>query len=303
MGGLTKAFIAKVALIIASVGLLLYWVISQVNSPHAQVFMPKGPIGEAQKSLFDITLILMLIVVVPVFLMVFYIAITYREQNTRSHYRPDWDHSKIAETIWWGFPLLIITILAVITWQSSHDLDPYRSLGNEAHTTRVQVIALQWRWLFIYPEQEVATINYLRFPESTPLELSITADAPMNSFWIPQLGGQIYAMPGMSTKLHLQADSTGTFQGSSSNLSGEGFADMRFKADAVSHDDFALWVREIHNSSPALDTANYEKIAASSTNTAEKSYILKDKDLYKAIINKYMSHHHACTVDCNMEGY
>lgn len=303
MGGITKGFIAKLALIVSSIILLLSWVVTQLSSPNALVFMPKGPIGEAQKALFDLALLLMLIVVVPVFILIFYVAITYREQNTRSRYRPEWDHSRIAEGVWWGFPLLIIAILAVITWQSSHDLDPYKPLGSEATSTRIQVVALQWRWLFIYPDQEVATINYVRFPNKTPVEFTITSDAPMNSFWIPELGGQIYAMPGMSTKLHLQANNSGTFQGSSANLSGEGFADMRFIAESTSEDAFTAWVKELHISSPPLTTESYAKISRTSTNRTAQSYILKDKDLYKTIINKYMTHsHHNCSgINCQKE--
>jgi cytochrome o ubiquinol oxidase subunit 2 len=153
---------------------------------------------------------------------------------------------------------------------------------------KIQVVALQWKWLFIYPEHNIASLNFFQFPEQTPLEFAITADAPMNSFWISQLGGQIYAMPGMNSKLHLIANETGEFRGSSANLSGEGFAGMHFIAKSSTHADFDQWVESVKSSSNTLDKESYRKLALPSKNNPPEIYVLKDIHLYNQIIMRYM---------------
>jgi cytochrome o ubiquinol oxidase subunit 2 len=230
----------------------------------------------------------MLIVVIPVFVLTFGIAWKYRASNTKAKYSPDWDHNRTAETIWWLIPTAIIGVLAIITWQSSHDLDPYKALDSARKPVTVQVVALQWKWLFIYPEQGIASVNMLEFPEDTPVNFEITGDAPMNSFWIPQLGGQVYAMAGMTTKLHLMADKPGNYDGSSANLSGQGFAGMRFTAKAVTQADFDAWTTSMRRSPTALTTSEYNNLAKPSENNAVKSYVATEPDLYDRIIMKYM---------------
>ena len=177
--------------------------------------------------------LLSLVVVIPVFAMTIYIVWRYRESNQKAKYSPDWDHNSKVETIWWLIPTLLIVVLSVVTWNSSHSLDPFKPIKSSVKPLRVQVIALQWKWLFIYPEQGVASTNILELPVDRPINFEVTADAPMNSFWIPQLGGQIYAMAGMSTQLHLMASEAGTYAGASANLSGKGFAKMKFDTKAV----------------------------------------------------------------------
>src|SRR5476649_775967 len=175
------------------------------------VLSPKGQIADKERHLIILATLLMLIVVVPVYVMMFVIAWKYREGNTKARYTPDWDHSNGLEFLWWAIPMAIIAVLSVITFKSSHELDPFKALSSTKPPITIQVVALQWKWLFIYPNQNIASVNYFRMPANTPVDFEITADSPMNSFWIPQLGGQIYAMPGMSTELHLMADGVGKY--------------------------------------------------------------------------------------------
>lgn len=253
------------------------------------VLNPEGQIGEKQRDLLVIATLLGLIVIVPVFVMTAMIAWKYRAGNTKAKYEPDWDHSRLFETIWWGVPIAIILVLGVITWKSSHDLDPYRALDSEVKPLRVQVIAMQWKWLFIYPEQQIASVNYLHIPEKTPINFEITSDAPMNAFWIPKLGSQVYAMSGMTTKLHLIANNTGTYQGSSANISGEGFADMVFTTKASSRDEFDIWVGQTQARSKSLDAASYDELARPAIAKENFAYSLGDDNLYDRVIMKYMA--------------
>jgi cytochrome o ubiquinol oxidase subunit 2 len=254
------------------------------------VLHPAGIIGEKQRNLLLFTTILAMFVVVPVFILTFFIAYKYRASNTKATYSPNWNTHRLLETLWWGIPCAIIFVLAVITWQSSHALDPYRPLDSTTKPVRVQVVALPWKWLFIYPDQQIATLNYLNVPEKTPINFEITADAPMNSFWVPALGGQVYAMSGMTTRLHLQANKPGTFAGVSANLSGEGFADMRFAVTAMKESDFTDWYKSLQNSSnKKLDTATYTTMAVPGTSVTIKDYRLENTELYNDIIMKYMT--------------
>lgn len=248
----------------------------------------KGLIARQQRDLMIIATMLMLLIVVPVFVLTFAIAWKYRAGNTSARYQPEWDHNRRLEMIWWGFPLLIITVLSVIIWKSSHQLDPYRPIASDLKPITIEVVALQWKWLFIYPEQDIATVNYVRFPAGRPVNFKITADAPMNSFWIPQLGGQVYAMAGMETKLHLMADESGRFDGSSANLSGEGFADMRFIAEATDDAAFRQWVAAAKKEQTSLDRQAYEDLRRPATEVGSRLYADSDETLYDTIIMKYM---------------
>jgi cytochrome o ubiquinol oxidase subunit 2 len=280
-----KYKIAVPLLLLAGLGTGAYFYLKDKN---LTVLNPKGTIAAEQRELLVITTLLMLIVVIPVFVMMFYFVWKYREGNTKAKYSPEWDHSHIFETIWWGLPMAIIGILAVITWQSSHKLDPYRPLESDVKPLKVQVVAMNWKWLFIYPEQDTASLNYLRIPEDTPINFEITADAPMNSFWIPSLGGQVYAMAGMSTKLHLLASERGVFEGSSANLSGQGFAGMRFKAESVSGEEFSNWIRTAQESGSPLTKSAYEELAKPSSYVRPAVYWLREPDLYDKVVMKYM---------------
>jgi len=277
-----------ILLLVAIAGVVIIAAIL-LNGHNMPVLNPQGTIADQQRSLIIFTVLLGLLVVIPVFIMLFSIAWKYREGNTKAKYAPDLDHSRLYETIWWGVPCIIILVLSVVAWKSSHDLDPYRPLVSNVKPVKIQVVSLQWKWLFIYPEQNVASVNFLQFPEDTPVNFEITSDAPMNSFWIPSLGGQVYAMSGMSTKLHLMADNIGEYRGSSANISGEGFAGMNFVAKASSKADFDTWINTNKNTATGLDMTEYEKLVAPSKNEKVKSYAVKQPDLYDKIIMKYMA--------------
>jgi cytochrome o ubiquinol oxidase subunit 2 len=252
------------------------------------VLNPKGLIAAKQSNLIQTATWLMLLIVVPVLIMTFVIAYKYRAKKNNSGYRPDWDYNFFAELLWWGLPCAIIFVLSIITWFSSHSLDPFRPLESDKKPLTIQVIALEWKWLFIYPEQKVACVNMVQFPVDTPVVFEITGDAPMNSFWIPQLAGQIYAMPGMRTKLNLLATATGSYQGSSANLSGEGFSGMRFQAKVSSEGQFIEWIEEVKKAKKALSFEEYKKLALPSQNNRVEFYTLQEADLMNKVIMGYM---------------
>lgn len=274
-------------LVLAAIG-VAFFLLKDTVLP---VLMPAGVVGEKERNLFIFTTLLGLLVVIPVLVMLFYVAWKYREGNTKAKYNPEWDKSKIIEAIWWGIPCVIILLLGIITYYSSHELDPFKPLRSETKPVKIQVVALQWKWLFIYPEHNIASVNDVRFPVNTPVNFELTSDAPMNSFWIPSLGSQIYAMSGMSTKLHLQANEVGEFDGSSANISGEGFASMRFIARSTTSADFSKWVSETKNTGESLDTQEYDTLHEPSIEKTYRYFVLKKPDLYDTIVMKYMGTH------------
>lgn len=255
------------------------------------VLNPKGIIADQERDLILLTFGLGLLVVIPVFIMLFTIAWKYRASNTKAVYQPEFGSHVGIEALWWGIPCAIILLLGIVTGISTHALDPYKPLNSSVQPVKIQVISLNWKWLFIYPDQGIATQNYITIPKDTPIDFSITSDAPMNSFWIPALAGQVYSMSGMSTQLHLMADSVGTYTGSSANISGEGFADMHFKVNAVNESDFMDWTNKMSHSTATtlLTSDSYKKLAEPSHDSSEKTYMLMDYNLYNEVIMKYMS--------------
>ncbi|MBF7690768.1 MULTISPECIES: ubiquinol oxidase subunit II [Acinetobacter] len=207
----------------------------------------KGPVAEGLSGLMMTAIYLMLLVVIPSIIMALWFGWKYRASNKDADYKPTWAHSTTIEIVVWGIPIIIIAILAWIAWWGSHQYDPYRPLNAESDkkTLDIQVIAEPYKWVFVYPEQQIATVNEIRFPEQTPVHFHITSDFTMNSFFIPQLAGQIYAMAGMQTHLHVLADETGIFRGFSANYSGYGFSQMHFKAHSVTQSDFDKWVSNV----------------------------------------------------------
>lgn len=271
-----------ILLFIAAAALTVWY----INGHNIAVLEPKGIIAIKERNLIITSTLLMLIVVIPVYILTLAFAWKYRADGKGKH-TPDWEDNTIAECCWWGVPLVIIIILAIITWKSSHELNPFRPIESNKKPVTIQAVALQWKWLFIYPEHGIATVNIVQFPEKTPLNFEITADAPMNSFWIPQLGGQIYAMPAMMAKLHLMANETGTYQGRSSNLSGHGFAGMGFKAISTSQKDFDQWIRKVRQSFNQLTFDEYEKLVKPASYVPAAYYSLPQSNLFHQIIDKY----------------
>lgn len=279
----------KVGAVFTLAALVLATAFVYLRTKNFPVLETAGPLAAQEKHLLIIASSMTLIVLIPVFFMITYISLKYRESNTKAKYNPDWDHNRLAETIWWGVPILLIAILAVITWHTSHTLDPFRPLASNTTPLKVQVVALEWKWLFIYPDEGVATVNYLEIPTGRPIDMEITADAPMNSLWIPQLSGQIYAMSGMSTQLHIQADKAGSYRGVSANISGKGFAGMHFAVQAVDANDFSHWVTKSQHSSNVLTHDLYhEKLAIPSENEPVAVYRNAQPNLYQLVLDHYM---------------
>lgn len=266
---------------------LIIFAVFYIDTHTIDVLNPKGMIGLKQRDLLITAASLMLIVIIPVFILTITFAWRYRAGNKKAKFTPEWSHSILAEAIWWGIPTIIIIFLAVITWRSSHELNPFKPIVAENEPITIQVVALDWKWLFIYPDHGIGTINFIQFPEQTPVNFEITADAPMNSFWIPQLGGQIYAMPNMRSKLHLIANEIGTFRGTSANINGKGFAGMFFTAKASSKEDFDQWVASVKRSPKELDAKEYERLVIPSQYDPVSLYKLKDDNLFDQIVMKY----------------
>lgn len=272
---------------IATVFIFLTVILSQFMI-FPVVLQPSGTVGVEQRNLFVAATVIMSLVVIPVFALLFFISWKYRASNKQAVYTPEWQSNRLLETLWWGVPIVIVVILSVIAYRSSHSLDPFRNLDSQTPAVKVQVVALQWKWLFIYPEHNVVSVNELVIPVSTPITFEITADAPMNSFWIPELGGQVYAMNGMKTELNLEASRVGNFKGVSSNISGEGFADMKFTVRSVDNGMFFDTMRQKHTDSSPMDMTRYEALAEPSVLTEPQWFRLADADLHNKIIHKYM---------------
>ena len=252
------------------------------------VLVPMGQIAAKERDLLVISTLLMLIIIIPVFFVTIWIAWKYRASNKKADYHPEWENNNWAEFAWWSIPCVIVAILSVMTWKSCHELNPFKPIVSTVAPLRIQVVALQWKWLFIYPDHKIASVNWVQFPKETPLDFEITADAPMNSFWIPQLGGQIYAMPAMRAKLHLIAHKEGVFTGSSANLSGKGFAGMNFKAKSCTKEEFESWVQNVKRAPEVLNQNTYDELAEPSENQPPTPYLLQVEDLFDRIIMKYM---------------
>ncbi|AXK53657.1 MULTISPECIES: ubiquinol oxidase subunit II [Pseudomonas] len=248
---------------------------------------PKGQVGLDERNLIITATILMLLVVVPVIIMTFAFAWKYRASNTDATYAPKWSHSTKIEIAVWLVPVLIIIALGYVTYKSTHALDPYRPLESDVKPVTIEVVAMDWKWLFIYPEQGIATVNKIVFPAHTPVNFRVTSDTVMNSFFIPGLGGQIYAMAGMTTKLHLIANQNTELEGISANYSGAGFTGMKFKAIATSQEDFDAWVNEVKKAPKQLDTAEYEALSKASQNNPVELYSAYAPNLFQTIIDKY----------------
>ncbi len=275
----------------------IVWYLSTLNF---EVLNPKGTIALQERNLIYLALLLSLIVVIPVFSLLIIFAYKYRENNPKKvDYKPDWDKNNLLEFSWWFFPAVLIAILGVITWNTSHSLNPFKPIDSKVQPIRVDVISLQWRWLFIYPAYKVATINYLPLPINTPIAFHLTSDAPMNSFWIPQLSGQIYAMPGMSTQLHIMATSDGNYRGLSANISGVGFANMSFVAAVRSSQAFQTIMKNISHSHQTLNYASFLKLAKPSLNSKVQSFSKVNPAIYDQLIMSYMTASHPTIINKN----
>ena len=271
-----------------------------------QVIYPAGDVASQQADILLISTFLMLLIIIPVMALTALFAWRFRASNTAVEHRPDWDHSTALELVIWSAPLLIIIALGAITWISTHTLDPYRPLDRlapgkpkavDAKPLEIDVVALDWKWLFIYPEQGIATVNTLALPTDREVRFRITSSSVMNSFYVPALAGQIYAMPGMETKLHAVLNRTGTFEGISANYSGAGFSGMRFTVHGVDEAGFAAWVARMKTGGKLLDRPAYLALERPSENSPARYWSSIDPALFHRVVNMCVRDGQPCMID------
>jgi cytochrome o ubiquinol oxidase subunit 2 len=248
------------------------------------VLDPQGPVGVAEKTILLNSLGIMLAIVIPTIVAILGVAWWFRASNTRAQYRPDWEYSGRIEMIVWAIPAMVVLLLGGIGWVGSHDLDPPKPLASSVKPVNVEVVSLDWKWLFIYPDQGIASVNRLVVPAGTPVSLHLTSATVMNSFFVPQLGSQIYTMAGMATRLNLQADKPGSYAGISAQFSGDGFPGMKFNYDAVSQGQFDGWIAAAKGQGPALDAAGYGALARESKNVVPYTYRAVTPGLFESIV-------------------
>ena len=259
--------------------------------PHpliAGVLDPRGPVAANELQLLQNATLVMLALIVPIIVLTLVFAWWFRAGNARAKRRPDWDYAGGLEVVNWMTPLMIVLFLGGMGWVASHDLDPAKPLPGNAPPLEVQVVSLDWKWLFIYPDAGVAAVNRLVVPAGRPLHLRLTSGTVMNSFFVPQLGSQIYTMAGMTTTLNLQADRPGTFPGRSFNISGDGFSDMRFNVDAVAPADYEAWLARTRAGAAPLDAAGYAALTRQGTH-APAAYRLAAPKLFDTILAASMA--------------
>ena len=252
--------------------LTLFAVLSPAFAQTRDSFLqPAGPIADAQRTELLQILGWTMIAIIPVFLLVPLILWRYRYGNTSARYTPEWDRSRMLEVLMWGVPVIIVCILSAQLVRTTHDLDPYRPIASNTPELRVQVIGLDWKWLFIYPDHNIATVNALTIPVDTPVAFELTTDTVMQSFLISSLAGQIYTMPGMQTQLHVIATETGTFQGENTQFNGIGFTDQKFDTTVLSNSDFSAWLAQVQAADLSLTEERYATLAAPSTGAQAKA--------------------------------
>jgi cytochrome o ubiquinol oxidase subunit 2 len=253
---------------------------------RAGVLDPQGPVASAERLIMINATAIMLVVVLPVIVLTLVFAWWYRASNARAAYRPDWSYSGEIELVVWSIPTMVVILLGAVAWTGSHQLDPARSLQSDATPIRIEVVSLDWKWLFIYPEQQVAAVNQLVVPAGAPIEFKLTSATVMNAFFVPQLGSMIYTMPGMTTRLNLLAERSGDYPGLSAQLSGDGFSDMRFLVHAVPASEFESWLARTRGAGPALNADTYSQLARSDSNTKVQTYGSVDPTLFERIVQQ-----------------
>jgi len=249
---------------------------------------PRGPVGRAEKAILIDSMIIMLVIVVPTIVATLAFAWWFRAGNRRARYLPTWEFSGAIELVVWSIPVMVILLLGGVTWIGSHQLDPAQPLPSEHEPLAIQVVSLDWKWLFIYPDRQVAAVNELVVPAGVPLHFWLTSASVMNTFFVPQLGSMIYTMNGMRTQLNLQADEPGTFRGLSGHLSGDGFADMHFEVRALPAGQFDAWVAKARANGRRLDTAGYTALMRQSVEPQPLQYGAVEPGLFDRILTQHI---------------
>jgi cytochrome o ubiquinol oxidase subunit II len=253
------------------------------------VLDPQGPVASAERLILFDSLGIMLAIVIPTIIATVGVAFWFRASNTRAFYWPEWRYSGRLEMIVWSIPAMTVMLLGGLCWVASHDLDPGKPLVSSAKPLPIQVVSLDWKWLFIYPEQGIASVNALTIPVGTPISFALTSSGVMNSFFVPQLGSQIYTMGKMTTRLKLQADHPGTYEGRSFNFSGNGFSDMHFLVHAVAADEFSAWTARTKGAGPALDPQSYAELEKPSESVAAFTYGSVSPGLFATVAGMEMA--------------
>jgi cytochrome o ubiquinol oxidase subunit 2 len=248
------------------------------------VLDPKGPIAAAERLILFNSTGIMLAIVIPTILATLGVAYWFRSSNKRARYLPTFQHSGRLELLVWSIPLMTVLLVGGVAWIGAHDLNPPNPIASTAKPVRIQVVALDWKWLFIYPEEGIASVNQLTIPVGAPASFELTSSGVMNSFWAPELGGQIYTMAGMVTRLNLQADHSGTYRGRSAQYSGAGFSSMHFTVDAVPAEKFAEWVSATRSTGPVLDAQTYAELVKPSEAVAPFTYRAVAPNLFSGIV-------------------
>lgn len=266
-------------------GMLLY-------GTDVAILNPKGYIADEQFKLILFSSIVLFLIAGPTLFFLYFFAWKYRETNKKATYDPDQRHSKAFVFGIWAIPCVFMIVLASVMWVATHKFEPQKHIASNKKPLTVQVVAMRWKWVFIYPEQKIATVNFVQAPVHTPVEFELTADeAPMSSFWIPHWGGMLYAMTGHANRLNLMPDTKGDYVGSSAEINGEGFAGMKFTARASSEKDFNKWVEHVKQSPDALTVSEYKKLLEPSEHHPTALYSSVEPGLYDTVLMKYMGSH------------
>ena len=250
------------------------------------IFDPQGPIAAADATILIDSVAIMLAIVLPTIVAILAFAFWFRESNSRAVYRPDWAYSGRVELVVWSIPALTVILLGGVAWIGSHQLDPAAPVAGTGSPVRIQVVSLDWKWLFIYPDQRIATVNALTVPVGAPLQFELTSGSVMNVFFIPQLGSMIYTMNGMVTRLQLRADNEGNYQGLSAHFSGDGFPEMLFDVHVIPQLAFPDWVASTAGSGQILNEDSYKKLTQQTIERNKPTYRLDDPTLFQAIVSQ-----------------
>jgi cytochrome o ubiquinol oxidase subunit 2 len=282
-----------VRFVVLGIILLVLVIRELLRGTDVELFNPKGFVAHEQLNLMLLIGGILLAIAIPSLFLFYFFAWKYRETNPKAVHDPHPRHGKYLVLTMWAIPTVFMIVLATIMWSATHRLVPQKALAGNGNPLVVQVVAMRWKWLFLYPEQQIATVNFIQIPTGRPVQFELTADdAPMSSFWIPHLGGQLYAMTGHINRLNLVADTEGDYRGSSAEINGAGFAGMKFTARASSQEDFDQWTQEVRASSGVLDGPGYNKLLQPSENNQAAAYTMADQDLYDTVLMKYAMNGH-----------
>jgi cytochrome o ubiquinol oxidase subunit 2 len=263
-----------------------------IHDKNIALFNPQGLIAHEQLRLMVFAIMFILAAAVPTLFVLYFTAWKYRESNTKAVHDPNVTQSKSVALLMWLFPIAFLLVLTPVMWTSTHKFEPNKTIAADTKPITIQVIAMRWKWVFLYPEQKIATVNFVQMPEDTPVTFELTADeTPMSSFWIPNLGGQLYSMTSHVNRLNLIGETPGDYPGSSAEINGAGFSGMKFTARVSSATDFNLWVRDVRQSKHVLDSASYDALLKPSENNPVALYANYQSDLYDKVTEKYAGSH------------